>query len=304
VRGRRQHVSGLAEARASSGMLRASLAILLHIRRSMEPRPPNSAPGSSTRPVRGVLRWIGEHVRGFHAAVGAFLTLGAVTVAVAGILFAILAGFVLRDATLAVDEAALRWIGERRLGWLDVGMLEITALGGATVVVILSVVAGVLLWLTDHRYSAVLLGIAAGGSILLNHLLKAVFARARPDVLEWVTHAGPLSFPSGHSMNAVAAYGTLAYLIARLEPTVRARRITFALATVIILLIGTTRVYLGVHYPSDVIGGFLVGLAWAVVCGLGLEAVRFFRARRPGVEENQRDLNAAGPQGHTRRSTA
>jgi undecaprenyl-diphosphatase len=268
----------------------------------MVPRSPEPGKEGAPAPVRWTFRWIGAHVRGFHAAVGAFLTLGALLVAVAAALFALITAFVLRDATLAADEAVLTWVGERRAGWLDLVMLEVTALGGASVAVILSLTAGIFLWLTRHRYSAALLWVAVAGSLLLNALMKEVFARARPEVLEWVTHAGHLSFPSGHAMNAVAVYGTLAYLVSRMEPTRLLRLATFAACATLIVLIGFTRVYLGVHYPTDVVAGFLVGLAWAVVCGLGIEAVWFFRYRRIGFDRVEAE--PAGLEAEPRRRRA
>lgn len=97
-------------------------------------------------------------------------------------------------------------------------------------------------------------------------------------------------------MGAMVMYATLAYLVARLESTPALRRLTFVFAAILVSLIGASRMYLGVHYPSDVLGGFLIGLAWATFCALGIEAIRYFRRRKPGVERVEHDLDAGLPQ--------
>jgi undecaprenyl-diphosphatase len=242
-------------------------------------------------PLTSLLRWIGEHVSGFHAAVGVFLTIGLAVCIAAVVLFASVAALVARGATERFDRAVLLALDGISRPWLDGAALEITSLGSAYVTSVILVIATALLWQTRHRYSAVLLWIALAGGWVLNWLLKSLFARPRPELVEWrVPYAGQTSYPSGHAMSAMVFYGTLAYLVTRLEPTRALRRLTTAVFGGVILLVGLSRVYLGVHYPSDVVGGFLVGLAWATLCALGIEAVRFFRGRRPGVGMEERGL--------------
>ncbi|HEU0016445.1 MAG TPA: phosphatase PAP2 family protein [Longimicrobium sp.] len=241
----------------------------------------------------GLLRWIGSHVRGFHAAIGVFLVAGLAVVLGAALLFGAIASQVSSGRTQAIDEGILRWINSHASPALDVAALEVTALGGGLVVWVLAMVTGVFLWQTKHRYSAALIVIALLGSGLINASLKMAFDRPRPSVFEWRTpHVGLQSFPSGHSMTAMVVYATLAYLVARLEPTRLMRRLTFLLAGTIILGIGLSRLYLGVHYPSDVLAGFITGLAWAATCALGIEAVRYFRHRKPEVAVVEQDLSA------------
>lgn len=259
-------------------------------------RPPRAKPPvrrdrSGDVALQGVFRWIGAQVRGFHSAVGLFLTLGLTLVLLAGALFALLARLVGHQAMQPTDESILLWLDAQRTGWLDKVMQEITALGSGTVIVIIVMITSAFLWLTRHRYSAVLLWIAVLGGFLLNYLLKEVYDRTRPDLFDWATHATHLSFPSGHAMNGVIAYGTMAYLISRLEPTRQLKRFTWAVAVVIILLVGFSRPYLGVHYPTDVIAGWVIGFTWAGICALGIEAVRHFREREPEVERVERDLD-------------
>ena len=184
----------------------------------------------------------------------------------------------------------LRWIGAHVQGFYKaVGVFLIIGL-----VVVL--IASVFLWSSRHHYSAALLWVSMLGAGFVNAALKVSFNRPRPDVFPWRTqHVGLASFPSGHAMTSIVVYGTLAFLIARLAPTRFLRRLTWTLAILVILLIGWSRLYLGVHYPSDVLAGFVMGTAWAVICGLGIEAVRYFRSRRPMVVVEEKDLETGGP---------
>lgn len=244
------------------------------------------------RPLFEVLRWIGRHVEGFYAAVGLFLTLGLALALLAVGAFALMARLMAEGMTQRFDEAVLLWLNARANPTLDIAALEITALGGMVVVWMLLTVSSVFLWVTRHRYSAALLWVAVIGGSILNSALKALFDRPRPDLFEWRTeYAGQSSFPSGHAMTAMVMFATLAYLIARLEPTRLLRRLTLGITATVIVLIGLSRLYLGVHYPSDVIAGYIAGFAWATFCALGIEAVRYFRGRRPQAEDEEKDLD-------------
>jgi undecaprenyl-diphosphatase len=159
-------------------------------------------------------------------------------------------------------------------------MNEITPLGTGVVVLIVVGVAASFLWHTEHKHSARLLLASTAGSILLNNALKLWFDRPRPAVFEWQTHAASSSFPSGHAMSATVVYGTVAYLLARLQKHLWSRMLTLTAAVVMIALICSTRLYLGVHYPSDVLGGIVVGLAWAGFCMATLEASLVLARRR------------------------
>jgi undecaprenyl-diphosphatase len=133
------------------------------------------------------------------------------------------------------------------------------------------------------------------GNIILNGMLKLVFHRARPSVFEWQTTAVSSSFPSGHAMSATVCYGTVAYLVIRLQKHHWSRVLTGTAAVVLILLICATRLYLGVHYPSDVIAGMIVGLAWAGFCMATLEAslvIARRRAPRAVVEERRAPMES------------
>jgi undecaprenyl-diphosphatase len=114
---------------------------------------------------------------------------------------------------------------------------------------------------------------------VLDNILKVGFSRPRPRIFEWGTTVSSYSFPSGHAMSATVVYVTVAYLAARLQKTYAARIATLAIAGVIIAVICVSRLYLGVHYPSDVLAGVTMGLAWASFCMATLEAVQRFAKR-------------------------
>ena len=239
-----------------------------------------------------LLRLIGDRGQGFYAAVGVFLVAGLALVTLAAVGFALIAGAVVRGQTQQFDDAILRWMGSNGAPWLDVAALEVTALGARMVVYMVVLVASAFLWQSRHHYSAAMLWVAVIGSGLINSVLKIAFNRPRPDVFPWRTeHVGVASFPSGHAMTSIVVYGTLAFLIARLAPTVWLKRMVWTVAMLVVLVVGLSRLYLGVHYPSDVLAGFVVGGAWAVVCALGMEAVRYFRTKRPQVVVEERNLD-------------
>lgn len=248
-------------------------------------------------PLYTLLRWIGRHVRGFYAAVGVFLALGFALAVSALLLFAWVASEVEEGETQHFDEAVLRWIHAHGTPWLDLAALEVTSLGATAEVGLVVLIASAFLWVTRHRFSVLLLWTAVLGTAVLNLVLKAAFDRPRPHVFPWlVPHVGQSSFPSGHAMTSTVTYLTVAFLIARLEPSAALRRMTIGVAVLVVFLVGLSRLYLGVHYPSDVLAGWVAGVAWASFCVLGLEALRHFRSRKPEVHEVERDLEAgAGP---------
>lgn len=219
--------------------------------------------------------------------IGVFLVGGIVVTAIAAWLFGEFAERVMSGRTQAVDESILRWISGYHSELIDKAALEVTALGTGTVVLMIVCVSGLFLGITRHRYSALLLLVATGGGLVLNTVLKLFFDRPRPSVFEWGTQAVSSSFPSGHAMSATIVYSTVAYLAARLSSRLWLRWLTMFVAAIIIALIALSRIYLGVHYPSDVLAGAIVGLAWAAFCMATLEAIQRFAQR--SAPEIQRD---------------
>jgi len=188
-------------------------------------------------------------------------------------IFAWVADAVTDRHTQSFDEQLMRRLRDpARLSepvgpeWLKGAMCDLTALGSSTVLVLFVLaVAGALL-ARGQYHALVFLLVAALGGMLLNNLLKPFFGRARPDIALRLTEATSLSFPSGHAMGSAVIYFTLAALLARLvEP--RALKLYFlGLAALLSFLVGASRVYLGVHYPSDVLAGWTMGLGWALLC--------------------------------------
>lgn len=220
-----------------------------------------------------------KHAHSFTTALGVFLVFGAL-IAIAGTYaFAKIAELVREGYTQTFDEAVLRWMERHQTPWLERLMLEVTMLGTWIVVWSIVGIAGLFLWLTRHKYSAALLMVATAGGIGLNSILKIGFARPRPQVFEWGTHVSSSSFPSGHAMSSAVVYITVAYLAARLQKTHTARIVTLVVAAVIVAAICFSRMYLGVHYPSDVTAGVIIGLAWAAFCMATLEAIQRFAKR-------------------------
>jgi undecaprenyl-diphosphatase len=229
--------------------------------------------------IFGAIRFIARHVSNAHAVFGIFLLSGAALAILFTWGFAELASHVRRGATQTFDTAVMTWMGQHRSPFVERAMLEVTALGTGTVVGMLVLVAGLFLWLNKHKHSAILLVAATLGGLVLNNLLKIAFDRPRPQLFEWATHASSSSFPSGHAMSSVIVYATVAYLAARLQSRFASRVFTMVFAAVIIVAICVSRMYLGVHYPSDVLAGVMIGLAWTGFCMALLEAAQLYAKR-------------------------
>lgn len=221
-------------------------------------------------------------------ALGIFLVAGIIVAAVGTWAFAEFAQHVMSGGTQTFDDAGLRWIATHHSPALDSAMLDITVLGTSTVVMMIVCIAALFLTLTRHKYSALLLLVATVGGMLLDTILKLQFGRPRPHIFTWGTHASMSSFPSGHAMSATIVYSTVAYLAARLQKRRWARLLTLFAAAVVIALIALSRVYLGVHYPSDVLAGAIIGLAWAAFCMATLEAIqRFTKREAPEIAKDE-----------------
>ena len=145
-------------------------------------------------------------------------------------------------------------------------MIDITALGGGTVLAIITIFVSIFLIL-QKRYDAfwLLLAATAGGA-LISFGLKEIYARERPDLVYRLVTVNSLSFPSGHSMMSAVLYLTQAAIVARFQREWKIRIYIVSIALFLTFIIGLSRVYLGVHYPTDVIGGWTIGLAWACFC--------------------------------------
>ena len=167
---------------------------------------------------------------------------------------------------------ALRNSADPRLGigpaWLQEAARDITSLGSIIVVVITTAAAAAYL-LLDHKAGvASLLVFSVGGGIALNSVLKFLFARQRPNVIISAPRVFTTSFPSGPATLSAIAYLTIGTLLSRASPSVAMSVYLVGLAVLLTVLIGVSRVYLGVHYPTDVLAGWCIGAAWAIASGL------------------------------------
>jgi undecaprenyl-diphosphatase len=208
----------------------------------------------------------------------AFLILAAAAFA-----FIQLASEVSEGDTLAFDRwllQALRSAGDPSdpagPGWLQAAMIDLTALGGVTVLTVITVIAAGYLVAARKIETAAFLAAAITGGAILGTLLKTGFARARPDLVAHLVEVNSLSFPSGHAMNSAITYLTLGALLARTQKDQKVRIYLMTVAIALTLSIGASRVYLGVHWPSDVVAGWCVGCAWAILCSL---AARWLQGR-------------------------
>ncbi len=163
---------------------------------------------------------------------------------------------------------------------IEIAMRDLTALGGVTVLTVMTLSVITYLILARQKASAAFLGLAIVGGQVISGLAKFGFDRPRPDLVSHAVEVSSSSFPSGHSMMAAVTYLTLAVMLGRAEPRASIRRFYIVLAGILALLVGVSRVYLGVHWPSDVLAGWSLGAAWAL--GVAMLADRM--ARRGRIE--------------------
>lgn len=166
---------------------------------------------------------------------------------------------------------------------LEIAMRDITALGGVTVLTLITALVLIFLILQRQRATAVFLGVAILGGQMLSHLMKSSFSRPRPDLVPHGVDVATASFPSGHSMMAAVTYLTLAVMLARAEKRTSIRAFYIVTAAFIAILVGISRVYLGVHWPSDVLAGWSLGAAWALTVWI----VARMMARRGQIEPDR-----------------
>lgn len=158
-------------------------------------------------------------------------------------------------------------IGSRHV---EEAVRDVTALGGTTLVIAVTVIA--VLAFAFHRHYRHAATMAAGVLLasLSSNLTKDIFDRPRPDLVPHGVYVYSGSFPSGHSALSAATYLILAMLIASLEPRRRTKALAYGVAGAVLVAVGGSRVYLGVHWPSDVLAGWCLGAIWAAIAFLGL----------------------------------
>lgn len=208
------------------------------------------------------------------------LVAGFVLILAAAVLFAFIAERIETGRTLGLaDQALADAIGQYVHWHVLVAFSWITHLGDAQTVTVICTIVVLLLWRHAHRGLALGLVLALMGNVLLNPTLKRIFERARPVHDHGLAHETSFSFPSGHSSGAMVTYGMLLYVALRtLPPRWHVPATMGAIAAT--LTIACSRIFLQVHFASDVAAGLLSGLAWVTVCVLSLEYARHRKARR------------------------
>jgi undecaprenyl-diphosphatase len=167
----------------------------------------------------------------------------------------------------------------------------ITDLGSPVGVALLVVAMAIWCWRQRERVLAIGVVTICAGEALLDLVLKTVIHRNRPEFGAPFLHGHSFSFPSGHAFGSIVVYGLLAYLlIVFFRPARNTRALIYAVVAPLVLAIGISRIYLGVHYPSDVIGGFAAGIAWLSICLTGIRLARE-RSSRGGAA---RPIRATG----------
>ena len=216
------------------------------------------------------------------------VSLGILALAVA---FTYVAGNVIKGDTRDFDERvilALRTANDPAvpLGppWLRAGALDITALGSPTVLGLVVLTVSGYLFLHGLYRTGAFVFVASCGGWILNWALKQTFDRPRPELVPHLRDVMSSSFPSGHALTSAAVYLTLGTLLMRLAQGRLAKIYCIAVAMLATLLVGASRVYLGVHYPTDVLAGWLIGLSWALVCWM----IERTLERRTGLKREQR----------------
>ena len=171
---------------------------------------------------------------------------------------------VLEKEAFGFDSALLYWIHGYANPSLDGVMLTVTQLADASVVVFIVAVTLGILWWYNHRSEAKIFAIACLGAFILNTGMKLVFAKPRPQIIPSLIPETSFSFPSGHALGGFVMYGFLAYLLSAHFP--KFSKLIYTLAVFAIAAIGLSRIYIGVHWPTDIIAGYGVGYIWLMLC--------------------------------------
>ena len=203
--------------------------------------------------------------------------IAAAALLVAALVFVKTVDEVVEGETDWVDHHIIHWIAAHPApGWFEEFMRDCTAFGGSYVLSLVTLAVGGFLWLRGERRALAFLLTAVAGALILSLALKGIFHRDRPHILEHRSYTVTTSFPSGHSMLSAAVWLTLGVMLARLETSRYLKAYFILIAIGISFLTGVSRVFLGVHWPSDVLAGWMAGTVWAMTC---LFVMRHFQHR-------------------------
>ncbi len=179
-------------------------------------------------------------------------------------LFGWLSQEVLEKEAFGFDTTILLWLHQHSNSTIDSLMLNITKLGNPGFVVVLVTISFSLLLWQKQFWAAQILFLDCLGGLILNQGLKLFFAKPRPQLWTPLIVEHSYSFPSGHALGSAVLYGFLAVLLADRYP--RYRVVIYSIALIIVGSIGLSRLFLGVHYPTDIMAGYSIGLLWSISC--------------------------------------
>ena len=230
---------------------------------------PNMAPARSFLTLRmmRVAAWSGS----IALAVGVFLLITHETI-------------VERD-NATTDRAVLLWVAAQRTPRLTGVMVDVTALGSPTLVMLFTAVTFAILIVLRDRRAALHMAVASVGTLVWTFATKSIIEKARPTEVEHLVRVSGFSYPSGHSLAAAALYLTIAIVAGTRLEGGSSRAVLFAASALLVALVGISRVYLGVHYPSDVLAGIALGTAWALILAACTTAAAA-RGKRPPTPTN------------------
>ena len=165
----------------------------------------------------------------------------------------------------AMDSAILLAVAKKRTPWLTTAAVDVTALGSITLVVLFSAFTLVVLLVLRDRLGALQLLAASAGAGILTLVTKNIIERIRPEEAQQLITVSGFSYPSGHSVSTCALYLTIAIIAGRYVQHSGARAVIFLAVSAVLIMVGASRVYLGVHYATDVVSGISLGAAWALL---------------------------------------
>lgn len=238
--------------------------------------------------IRRLLAWIGGHEL---PVLFAFVGIAA------GIwIFSLVAGAVMDGGTQAFDRKLLLSMRHGDLSpkgspSVQEAARDITAVGGTTVLTLMTLIIGGYLLLDGKKHMALFLVSSVVSGAVVSSILKSAFQRPRPDLVPHGSYVYTASFPSGHSMLSAITYLTLGALLARSQPGKRMKAYLLLVAGSLTFLVGVSRVYLGVHWPTDVLAGWTAGASWAILCWL---VARWLQSRKAIEAEAESEADEIG----------
>lgn len=183
-----------------------------------------------------------------------------------------LAAIVLTEAVVhhkalaGLDGPFRDWVVDHRSGFWTEVMVNASRFGSTPSLIVIALAAGAWLAWRGRKADSLLVVAGSAGALALGPVLKAIVERPRPALSDHVVFVHSWSYPSGHSLNSMAVLGLLTVLAVRERPGVPRRTLLAVLGGFLVVVVGFSRVYLGVHWPSDVLAGWLIGILWLTVC--------------------------------------